>query len=261
MRFLSLFLILALATAAKTDEKDVVKKVNANNSTIQSYVSDLDIVLHKRALTITSVGKNYYEKPRNYRLQTTNVRTNQMGSDIGSNSDVFWFWIKRLDPTNLHFSQYKNLMSTNLPDSLHPVWMMDTLGINQIETENSTIYTQEELIVVQENKTSTRRQEITKVTLIDSKRPAIVGFKLYTKSGKVFASCDIKSFFKTNSGIYLPQQSVTRWQAEQIVIDTTVRNPRVNVKIDPKTFQMPQYKNLRTIDISKQKVNFQEGRL
>lgn len=256
-----LFLLLALGfSSAKADENEIIKKVNSNNAAIQSYVADMDIVLRKRALTFTAVGKSYYEKPKSYRLQTTNVRTNQLGSDIGSNNDIFWFWIRRLDPNTMHFSKYKDLMNTNLPDSLQPNIMMDTLGIGQINTKRTSIRTENSIIIVQEITTSPRQQEIIKVTLVDPDRPAIKGFRLYSRSGKMFALCDIQSYFKANNGAYFPQQSVTKWYTEQITIGTTVRNPQINVKIDPKTFQIPQYNGLKVIDIGKQKIDFQEGR-
>ena len=255
-----LFLLLVLGfSSARADENEIIKKVNSNNAAIQSYVADMDVVLRKRSLAFTAVGKSYYEKPKNYRLQTTNVRTNQLGSDIGSNNDIFWFWVKRLDPNTMHFSKHKDLMNTNLPDSLHPNIMMDTLGISQINTKGTTVRTENGVIAIQETTTSPRRQEIIKVTLVDPNRPSIIGFRLYSKSGKMFALCDIQSFFKTNNGAYFPQQSVTKWFTEQITIETTVRNPQINVKIDPKTFHMPQYNGLRTIDIGKQKIDFREG--
>lgn len=252
---LTLLLGFVLSAYALADEKTVIKQVNAQNNTIKSFTADVQIVLQKRALTFTSVGKTYFEKPKNYRMQTIMEVRKAPGADMGSNDDYFWFWIRRIDPQTLYHSKYSNLNKTNLPDSLHPLWMMDLLGVNSIETKHAKLSTQSGSIIVQELQNNTRQQQIIKMVIVDPQRPAITGHRLYSTNGQLLASHHIASFFKTNSGAFLPQVAETKWYGEQITIRTTFSNPKINVSIDSKVFQMPKL-NFKSVDIGKHRVEF-----
>lgn len=235
---------------------EIVDIVNINNAKIRSIESDVKITLKRPILTLQSTGKLFFEKNKNFRMQTT-LRNGQQGADIGSNKDYFWFWIKRIDARTMHYSSYSNLMKTNLPDSLHPLWMMDLLGVNHIKTENTKIKNQRNYITVQlPVQISPRGTSVVKIIMIDPNRPAIVGIRLYsTRSGSLLSSSDVISFFKTNTGEYFPQQTKIWWKAEQVLITWTLVNPKINTQIDARVFQMPKT-NLSKIDIGRQNVRF-----
>lgn len=253
---LILAIFVVLLGYARADEKTIIDRVNAANKQISSLTANVENITRRRAVAMTAEGKLYFQKPMNFRLQTTNVRQQQASADIGSNREYFWFWIRKLNPQTVYFSKYSNLLKTNLPDSLHPLWMMDLLGINSVETKNAKLSTQSGYIVVQEVKTNPQQKQIIKVTLLDPNRPAIVGHRVYSATGQLLAASTTTNFYKINTGAFLPQQTETRWYTEQISITTTYREPQINVRIDGKTFEMPKF-NLPTIDIGKQRVDFE----
>lgn len=237
-----LFLLLTLVLFPVTvlaDSQETIDRLNQKNAEIRSFTADVYTTIKRRRMSISLYGKMEFEKPRNFRLVNNDVRRRQFSSDLGSNNTYFWFYGKRLNSSQLYFAQYSQLGRTHIKDSLNPVWLIDSLNLNHIDTTGAKVYEQNGKIVVSKVVQSPRRSQVVKVITIDPQRPAIVGHALYTSNRALIASSRVTAFYKVAGDTYIPRSISISWPAEQISISWQFRNPKVNVAIDPKRWVMP----------------------
>jgi len=237
-----LFLLLTLLLfpiTALGGTQETIDHINQKNAGIRSLTADVYSTVQKRRVSISLSGKMEFEKPRNFRLVNQDTRRRQFASDLGSNNTYFWFYGKRLHPSQLYWAKYSQLGKTRIKDSLNPVWLVDSLNLNHIDTTGAKVYEQNGKIVVSKVVQSPRRSQVVKVITIDPQRPAIVGHALYTSNRALIASSRVTAFYKLKSGAYIPSSIRISWPPEQVSISWQFRNPRVNVAIDPKRWVMP----------------------
>lgn len=232
--FLSLFL--TTFTFAQ-DGKEVVAKINTASSGISSFVCDVDLVVQRRALTHSLTGKLYFEKEKNFRVVNKSSRDGRFMSDIGSNSDYFWFYAKRINPNELYYCSYDRVGNSRLKDSLNPLLMTEMVGLQSLRGD---IVPQKSgnFAVVREVEGS-RGNKLLLATLIDPQKPAVVGYYLYTMSQRMLAEVKIIDFFKTSTNAYLPKEIQLRWMSEEVSMRFRLSNPQLNKRINPKTWEMP----------------------
>ena len=254
-----LCLWLASASAFAQDAKSVIAKVNANNAQVRTFVADVENVAQRRALAITSTGRMYYEKERRFRMTASQVTNGQPSSDIGSNDSYFWFWVKKLDSRTMFYSSYKNLYQTGLRDSMHPLWMIESLGMGQIDTKGANVYVQGNYVVVLKYAMNPRGEKCLRVLFIDPGKPAIAAQRTYSADQRSLASVSVDDWFATSAGIYLPKRISVNWQSEGIRFTQTLSNPQINVRIPAETFQMPNL-GLQAVDMGRQRTDWDRFR-
>ena len=254
-----LCLSLMVSAASAQDAATIVAKVNANNAKVKSLVADVENVTQKRNFVITATGKMHYEKDRNFRMQASQVVNGQPSSDIGSNGDYFWFWVRKLDPQTMYFSSYKNLYQTGLQDSLHPIWMMDSLGMGQVDTKGAKVYSASGYAVVVKQAMNPRGQNCWKMTYIDPAKPVIAGHRIYSDNQKLLTSVQIEDWYATNAGIFIPKRIVIVWYTEGIRLTQSLTNPHINTTMPAGIFKMPRT-NLRIVDMGRDKTNWDKYR-
>lgn len=110
----------------------VVAAVNRNSSQIESFLAT--------HATLTGPGfpplraNVAFQRPRRFRLRADTAVT---GSelDIGSNEELFWFWVKRNQPPAVYFCRHDEFAASDarrmLP--LDPDWLADALGLFQFD--------------------------------------------------------------------------------------------------------------------------------
>ena len=251
--FIALLFLASVASAQ--DVAATVAKVNAANAKVKSLVADIENVTQKRAFVITAQGKLSYEKDRNFRMTASQVINGQPSSDIGSNGEYFWFWVRRMDPQTMYFSSYKNLYKTGLQDSLHPLWMMDSLGVGQIDIKDAKLYTSGGYAVVTKQAMNPRGETCWKMTYIDPAKPAIAGHKIFNAKMQTLASVTIEDWYGTNVGVFIPKKIAVVWYTEGIHITQTLSNPQLNTAISADTFKMPRT-GLGVVDMGKQRTDW-----
>lgn len=247
-KFLAFLFFLFFVNLILADEKEVINQINSANIGIKSIVGSSQLVITKRPVTITLLGNFYYEKNTKFHLINKSAVDNEFASDIGSNEKEFWFYGKRINRNAMYYSSYKNLDKTRLKDSLNPQWMIEALGIGAIKM--GTIQKQKDgKFFVLEERISTRRQNVIIGTLIDSFKPAIVGYYIFDKNKRCLGSIRIIESYKTTTNAYLPKKMEIKWPQENITIVWDLFDIKLNKKISEKTWTMPNL-GLQTIDLS-----------
>ena len=112
--------------------EQVIRVVNRNAAQIQSLSAD--------NVTLTSPGMPTLRaslavaRPKRLRLR---AHTGLTGPelDLGSNDEVFWFWIRRNDPPAVYYCRHSDYAS--MPNGgalpIDPQWMLDSLGLMQLD--------------------------------------------------------------------------------------------------------------------------------
>lgn len=111
--------------AAPTLE-EMVRVINQNSEPIRQLQADTASV---SVPGLPSLRANLMvERPRNLRL-----RAQLLGPelDVGSNSELFWFWAKQNPRPAIYFARHDQFAQSQLRQQLpiDPVWMMEALGI------------------------------------------------------------------------------------------------------------------------------------
>lgn len=112
----------------------LAEAVNANSSRVHQLESQVKVSLDGLpGLT----GNLALEKPHRFRLQANLLGVSGLGTDVGSNDDLFWVWIKTAlpgqSPTLLYARHAEFAVSSTrqvLP--IEPAWIRDALGLTEI---------------------------------------------------------------------------------------------------------------------------------
>ena len=222
----------------------IIQEINARNAKVQSiYIADMPIKLQQGRMTAIVSGELAMEKDKNFRLKVTHRITGKE-IDIGSNSTHFWFWSKRMDPPALHYAKHEDLSKTMLRTALNPNWMMESLSVGNISTENIEIAKFKDFWAVIQSRSGASGEPVTVMTLIDPARKVVVGRYLYNHTGRMIASTEYQDF----SGV-IPRKILIIWYEEAITLDWDLSGAQINAGISPAFWVMPEMRN--KIDMGK----------
>ena len=229
------------------DGEKLVAKLNAKNNLINNFKCDLKLTIQKDQINFPVKAELFYEKPKNLRLIVNSFFGKE--SDIGSNDQEFWFWGKRAKPSKLYFAKYQNLTKVNLKTPLHPVWIMDTISLNNIVLDNSLILKYGEYIAVLEEKISLNGQNVLYIILIDPKKDAIIGHYLYDKDGFLIISSEITEHYFIDN-IAIPKKIETKWYEEKLGLTWEIKNPIINSNLNPNLWHKPNIKDKEELGLN-----------
>jgi hypothetical protein len=106
----------------------VLEVVNDNSSRIQSfYVSRAKIGVPGFPALNANIA---FERPRNFRLRADTMFTGPE-VDLGSNTDLFWFWVRRNQPPAMFFCRHDQYAGSAARQVIpvEPEWLVQALGI------------------------------------------------------------------------------------------------------------------------------------
>lgn len=257
--FVCVIALLCASIAAAQDAKSVVERINANNAKIKSLVMDIENVMQKRNMTFTAHGRIFYEKDKNLRMTATQDVSGQQACDIGSNDGYFWFWVRKLDPRTMYFSAYKDLYRTGLRDSLHPLWLIESLSIGQVDIGSSKVYNSGGYAVAVRNAKNPRGEPCLRMTYCDPAKPAIAGHRVYDSNQQILSTVEVQDWFSTNAKVYIPRVIVVGWKTEGIRVTQTFSNLKVNVPIPADTWKMPRME-VQVVNMGQENINWDRYR-
>lgn len=213
--------------------RDLIIQVNKQNDAVKTFSCD-DIKIKVKKIPFKLKACLYYEKPQNFRMVVKSLVGKEL--DIGSNSQQFWFWSKRMNPPALHYADYKDLNKTCLKTPLNPLWLIESLGMGKINPD-APMSKSGKYIIVTDARQSMLNSWIVKKTLIDTELKAIAGHYLYEADGTLIASAET-TFLNSQ-----PKNVRVIWHEENITMDWDLGPIKKNQSIDQIYWQMPSYKN------------------
>ncbi|MCA9231533.1 MAG: hypothetical protein KDA57_12855 [Planctomycetales bacterium] len=213
-------------TAGATLEQ-VVSAVNLNAGRVHSYQTN------DASITVPGVpgipllrGNIVAQRPGRLRLQASTALTGPE-VDLGSNDELFWFWVKRNEPPALYFSRHDQFVGSAAQQVLpmDPKWLLDALGMAQFSPND-----QHQGPVPHGDGTleirsfiQTAAGTMTKSTVIDDRRAWVLEQHIYASSGQLMASSRARSHrYYPDMGLSLPQEIDIRLPAMQLALTIDV---------------------------------------
>ncbi|MEM9412559.1 MAG: hypothetical protein AAGA30_15705 [Planctomycetota bacterium] len=204
------------------------------------------------------------ESPKRLRLTAGLLGVTDLGVDIGSNDEVFWFWTKVARPgeePGIYFAnhdQYRNSpLQTQIP--IEPSWIIDSLGLLRFESQDRVEgpYQRPDERIELHTFRNVGSQPTVRKTVIDPKFGWIMQQSVYDASGRLIAYSDsIKHKHYPEENVSLPSQiRITAYDPDGNTLKMTVDTTRFRLNSiygDPdKLWSMPRPGDVPMIDLVK----------
>ncbi|TWU26104.1 hypothetical protein Pla144_33210 [Bythopirellula polymerisocia] len=233
----------------------VIAAVNQNSIRIQNFQTNNASISVPGTTVLPSLSGNIAaERPGRLRLQASTSLTGQE-VDLGSNEELFWFWVKRNEPPDLYFARHSQYVGSAAQQlmPIEPSWLLDALGFAQFAPEdfhegpiphgNGTL---EIRSVIQ-----TRIGTLTKSTVVDAQRAWVLEQHLYDAKGTLLASAIARSHqYYPAVNVSLPQVIDISMPTAQLALSIDVGTVQINQSsLNPALWQLPVLAGYRQIDL------------
>lgn len=233
---------------------DVMKVVNDNSAKIRSlYTTDA-------TLTVTgapSLRANLaVERQKKLRLRAETALTGPE-LDLGSNDDLFWFWVKRNPPPTIYYCRHTQYAQSAAKQVLpiEPEWLFDALGLAWFDPNlqhSPPMRNAQGRLEITTTMPGTNGNK-SKKTVIDEARGWVVEQHLFDERGTLIASAMTnRHTMDPASGAVVPQEIVVNSPAQQFQMKLDVKQWTVNqLAADPtQLFAMPSVPGWNTVDLA-----------
>jgi hypothetical protein len=232
-----------LMTGSSLDQ--IIAAVNQNASRIQNYqTTNATITVPGDAMMPALRGNIAAERPNKLRLQASTALSGPE-VDLGSNDELFWFWVKRNDPPAVYFSRHDQFVGSAAQQQLpiEPRWLLDALGFMEfapndfhegpVPRGNDTV---EVRSVIQ-----SRIGTLSRNTVIDAKRAWVLEQHIYDGRGTLLASAVARSHpFYPTIGVSLPQEIEINLPLAHMALSIDVGTVQINqLANNPALWQLP----------------------
>lgn len=242
-----------LAPGASLDM--VVAAVNQNASRIQN------IQTNNASITVPGMtslpllrGNIAAERPGRIRLQASTAITGPE-VDLGSNDELFWFWVKRNEPPALYFAKHCQFVGSAAQQIMpvEPQWLLDALGFAQFNPtdmhEPPVAYGGDKLEI--RSVIQSRIGTITKLTVVDARRAWVLEQYVYDAQGTLLASAVARSHqYYPAVNVSLPQEIEIRMPIAQLALTIDLGTVAVNQPaLNPALWEIPPMTGYQQIDL------------
>ena len=109
----------------------LIQVVNRNNSQIQSFYTGKASLSGQGIPSLST--RIAFRRPRFFRLYASDLTGPEI--DVGSNADLFWYWVRRGQPPAIYFCRHDQFAGSPARHSIpvQPDWLIEALGISEID--------------------------------------------------------------------------------------------------------------------------------
>jgi len=248
-------------TAAK-----LVAYMNDNAAKVQTVrCNGLDLDCKQGFQSVHLTANMACQKPNGFRLVAKAVSDEV---DLGSNSQEFWFWVKRNDPPYLFHCSYDEFRRGNvsLPFPFQPEWIIEAMGIAQYDPAKEYKLTPKgNTIELVEAATSPQGRPIKKVTVFNRNAtpagtPQVIAHKLLDEKDKEICTAQIYVMqVDPVSQAVIPRRVHLVWPSEKLemrlTLDKTQINPPIDDQVANRLFGRPQLQGVQSYDLARRGVD------
>lgn len=207
--------------------------MNTKNSGYTSFICEnIDVKVWQSGQRFKLTGKMHYEKPNNFRLEIHSVLGKEI--DIGSNSEVFWYWSKRDKRPGLYWAYHKDFGKTRLKTPFNPLFFKASLGLELIDKTRMSLHENNTHLMVSMLQKSALGKDVLYSVFVDKTRKVIDGFIVSSLQGKSLAAVEIQEHVGD-----LPGKVLYTWHEEDRIMQFSFKKGRTNVALNPSLWQMP----------------------
>ena len=216
---------------------EAIQRHNINASRVQALEARPRIKVTSPGLTAGVDGRMALERPRNFKLEMFSP-AHATVADIGSNDDEFWFWARGDKRDNaVYVCNYEDLGKTPISAAFQPDWVVEAMGLKSISREEASKITSKDgdatgTIELISNRRSPSGEVLTKTTIID--HSGRVREHRLSQGNKTLAHASVSDYAtfndpnKPGEPVYLPSKFRLEWIPEQLTLDVTLLNVKLN---------------------------------
>ncbi len=168
--------------------EQVIQVVNHNNSQIHSFSANEAKLSGPGFPTLRA--NLAYQRPNRLRLRADHITGPEL--DVGSNEELFWFWVKRNQPPAVYYCRHDQFATSAARGMtpIEPQWLIEALGIAELDPSLPhqgpfpLSGGRVEIHTIRE----TPGGPATKVTVVDSVRGVVVEQRVFDSQGRLMAS-------------------------------------------------------------------------
>jgi hypothetical protein len=234
---------------------DVITMVNRNADRLQSYqTNNASISVPGMSSIPLLSGKIAAQRPGRLRLLASTALTGPE-VDLGSNDELYWFWVKRNEPPAVYYARRQQATSSAAAQltPIEPQWLLDALGFMRFNAEDA----HEGPLPVGDRAVEIRsalrggNRSFTRVAVIDVRKAWVLEQHIYDASGRLVASSIAREHrFLPEAGVSVPQKLEVRIPAADFSLSIDVGSVTVNQPLDnPALWSMPTMAGYPQIDL------------
>ncbi|MGO9112939.1 MAG: hypothetical protein ACLP9L_27205 [Thermoguttaceae bacterium] len=232
--------------------EQVIAAVNRNNSQIQALFSN----------SATLSGPGYptlrahiaFQRQRNFRLKADGFGPEV---DLGSNDQIFWFWIKRYQPPGVYFCRHDRFATSPARQMIpiDPNWLIEALGTLEIDPAlpSQGPYPDKGNRIFIRTMRETPEGPNMKVTIIDSVSAWVMEQQIYDAQGRLRARSVAERYRPDpRTGLYVP--TAVRVECPEVGFSMRIDLGAVQVNQPQgnpaELWSMPSYPGFPPVDLS-----------
>jgi hypothetical protein len=231
---------------------DVMRVVNDNSNKVRSIVApDASLSVPMTPALRANVT---LERPRRFRLRAETSLTGQE-LDLGSNDSLFWFWVKRMQPSAVYYCRHEqyNTSAARQVIPVEPEWLIDAIGLPTLDPngQHTGPYMLRGDRLEVRTQLNTANGPMTKITIVDS-RGLVVEQHLYDGRGQLVASATASQHFHDPaSGANLPRLVEIQAPATKFSLKISFHTLQVNQTGGDiaRYFELPSYPGVPLVDL------------
>ena len=255
-----------VAFSEMPSKEQILAHLAAQSNRVNQIQSDVRVSMDGMP---TLRGTLAVEKPDRLRLTAGLLGVSELGVDVGSNPERFWFWTKVASPgqePGIYYANHDEYQNSNLHQTvpIEPSWLIDALGLVEFHHDDrieGPIARPDGFIEIRTYRNIRRGQNI-RVSVIDPKYGWVVQQAMYDSAGRLIAHADsIEYKHYGQHGVNLPDEIVmTAYNPSggKLTIKVDASSYKLNsIYGDPdKLWSMPNPGNVRLINLVTQKTEF-----
>ncbi len=211
----------------------IITAVNQNAARIQNYqTNNASITVPGTTVLPLLRGNIAAERPGRIRLQASTAISGQE-VDLGSNDELFWFWVKRNEPPAVFFAKHSQYVGTAAQQvmPIEPSWLLDALGFAEFapgDHHEGPILRGNGRLEIR-SVIQTRIGTLTKMTVVDAQRAWVLEQHVYDTQGTLLASTIARSHrYYPAANVSLPQEVEIRLPIAQLNLSIDVGTVQLN---------------------------------
>jgi hypothetical protein len=244
--------------SAEPSLQEIIGVTNENTARVRSLATDHATIraTHSPSLRAAIRLEPRPGAPPNLRLRASTALT---GSelDVGSNSELFWVWLRRSEPKALYFARHDQFAGSAMHRMLPvtPEQLVAALGLVTLGADGSHQgpfrRAPGKLAIRSVVASSGGPQTI--VTEVDDRAGWVLAQHLYDAGGAHLATVTMSDHrLDPVSGVTLPRRVDMHWPARQLDLSIVAGQYDINgPSVRPEEFALPQYDNYPPVDLAR----------
>jgi hypothetical protein len=229
--------------------------VNSNRSRVHSYwTNNASITVPGLPALNASIA---FERPRRFRLRA-GTRLAGPEVDLGSNDELFWFWVRRSQDPALYFCRHDQYATGKawqvMP--IEPQWLIDALGLVQFDWQawHSDPLRRPDGNFEIRSQWASPAGDMLKITVVDGTRGWVLEQHLFRREGAHLASAIARRHrYDAATGVSLPSRVEVQIPPAQLSLTIDVGDYLVNQPVgDPaQMWDKPSYPGSPEVDLAR----------